>query len=489
MEEKQPAPHSQYNRVTHLKEVTIVCLSLFFTAFVMMVGCSDMETPLPDEDIGGMGQDTMMIQDTMSVMDTMPVANDPQYLELDSDYIFDQDKLPTFYLELSEENLRRINDDPAAEEYVEGSLTFEGETISPVGIRYKGSIGAFVGCVSGNDWSNPSGSKTCTKLSMKIKINWEGRTDKFYGLKKVQLHAMNLDPSQMRDRLGYWMFREMGVPAPRCIHARLFINGEYNGLFALIEQIDGRFTRYNWDDGKGNLYKEIWPLNSDKEAFSDSEYLAALETNEDENPSVEIIRDFGAAIAAAPGPSEIRDIIESHMDIREVLSYCVVDRAIKHDDGPFHWYCGGGECSSHNFFWYEEPESRQLHLIAWDLDNAFENITSENPVTHIPDDWGETRNNCQPFRYGPFFLQQKSAACDPLTAGWASYESEYEEIRDELVLGPLSESLSSAQLNKWSAQIREATESAYSLHDDAVSIGAWENAIGQLQNQLEIARR
>jgi len=97
-------------------------------------------------------------------------SGDEQYLNQNSDYIFDQEKLHTFELDIPESALDLLNDDPAAEEYVEGSLTFEGETISPVGIRYKGSIGAFVGCVSGTDWANPSGHKTCTKLTMKIKI-------------------------------------------------------------------------------------------------------------------------------------------------------------------------------------------------------------------------------------------------------------------------------------------------------------------------------
>ena len=47
-----------------------------------------------------------------------------------------------------------INDDPTKEEYIEGALIFEGDTISPVGIRYKGSVGAFVGCTSGKTLLN-----------------------------------------------------------------------------------------------------------------------------------------------------------------------------------------------------------------------------------------------------------------------------------------------------------------------------------------------
>ena len=146
------------------------------------------------------------------------------YLEGDSEYIFDQNKLHTFQLNISESALAILDQDPAAEEFVEGALIFEGDTISPVGVRYKGSIGAFVGCLSGSNPFDPSGFKTCTKLSMKVKINWEGREDKFFELKKLQFHSMNNDPSQMRERLGYYLFGAMGVPTPRAVHALSLIH-------------------------------------------------------------------------------------------------------------------------------------------------------------------------------------------------------------------------------------------------------------------------
>lgn len=358
--------------------------SLFITALLFSCKTNDANDPIivtpPDNEI-----------------ETIIPIGDEQYLNEDSDYIFDQSTLHTFELNLPAANLAKINADPAAEEYVEGSLTFEGETVSPVGIRYKGSIGAFVNCLSGGDWSNPSGHKICTKLSMKVKINWNGREEKFYGLKKLQLHSMNLDDSQMRERLGYWLFRQMGVPGPRAVHARLLINGEFAGLFALVEQIDGRLARYNFDDGTGNVYKEVWPINENGNAHPLSTYLNHLETNKDENPSAELIQAFGQEIAGAHD-STLQSVIAKWMNVPEIISYAVVDRTIRHDDGPFHWYCGGTDCSNHNYFWYEDPTAKKLHLIPWDLDNAFENIiTNANPVTPIADDWGEISAGCAPF--------------------------------------------------------------------------------------------
>lgn len=421
-------------------------------------------------------------------VDTIIPAGNEQYITKGSDYIFDQNSLHTFEINLPVSQLKKLDANPAAEQYVAGTLTFEGEKISPIGIRYKGSIGAFVGCLSGLDAANPSGYKTCTKLSMQLKINWLDPDSKFYGLKKIQLHSQNLDPSQMHERLAYYLFRVMGVPAPRSVHARVIVNGQYMGLFALTEEVDGRFARENFDDGMGNLYKEIWPLDMNGLPFSESTYLSHLETNEDESPTANMIRGFAQAIANST-PDNIQAIIMDRMKLEEIIAYAVVDRTIRVDDGPFHWYCWGGNCSSHNYFWYEEPTENTLHLIPWDMDNAFENIISnENPVIPIADAWGETRNNCQPFPYGGFQFMQRSAACDRLTAGWASFEDEYEDMLVHFKTEVLAAENINPLLDVWVAQVRDATTEASAAHIDAITVVTWDNAIDKLKGQLEYAR-
>ena len=280
----------------------------------------------------------------------------------------------------------------------------------------------------------------------------------------------------------------MGVPAPRAVHAKLIINGEYNGLFALIEQIDGRFAKENWeDDDDGNIYKEAWPLTMAGAPLDEEYYKAALKTNEEEG-DVTLMRNFGSDLEAAESIEEIRAVIEKYMDVQEALAYCLVDRMIRHDDGPFHWYCDD-VCTNHNYFWYEEPNEEKMHLIAWDLDNAFENIINDsNPVTPIADDFGETSNNCQPFRYGPFFLEQWSASCDKLIGGLASYETEYEALKAEFKTGAFSSAAVEEKLTKWSEQIRAATIEADELHGDAVGPGQWEANLNELIDQVNYSR-
>ena len=422
------------------------------------------------------------------IVPTINPKGDEQYLNLGSEFIFDQNVLHTFELKIPKEDLEKIDSDPVAEQYVEGMLIFKGDTISPVGIRYKGSIGAFVGCVDGPNVFEPSGKKICTKLSMKVKINWNGREERFYGLKKLQFHSQNLDPSQMHERIGYWLFRAMGVEAPRSVHARLMINDDYSGLYALTEQIDGSFTDYHFDDQNGNVYKEVWPLTNDGTPTNEQSFIVALKTNEDDNPSVAIMNNFAEKLSNASN-TELQNIISEYMDINKIVSFAVVDRAIRNDDGPFHWYCERGGCGNHNYYWYEEPNNQKINLIPWDLDNAFENILSNaNPVTPIADEWGETSNNCQPFPYGPFFIPQRSAACDKLIGGWASYKEEYKNIKATFINGPFSASTLNGLLVAWSEQIRAATKEANNTHSDALDVEKWEDELNKLKVQLEFAR-
>ena len=412
-----------------------------------------------------------------------------QYLNSNSDFIFDQNELRTFELKLSEKDLEKIDSDPTAEQYVEGMMVFEGDTISPIGIRYKGSVGAWVGCVDGENWFEPSGKKICTKLSTKVKINWKGRDERFYGLKKLQFHAQNLDPSLMHERLGYWLFRSMGVEAPRSVHARLVINGEFIGLYALTEQIDGAFTDYHFDDKDGNLYKEVWPLNMNGEPMDSQSLISALKTNEDDNPSTDIISGFADKLYNGK-ESDIPNIISEYMDINKVLSLVVVDRAIRHDDGFLHWYCSEDGCASHNFYWYEEPNNKKVNLIPWDLDNAFENIIKNaNPVTPIADEWGKISNNCNPFPYGEFGMYQWSAACDRLTGGWARDKELYEELKNKFIQGPFAASNVNALLTAWSEQIRPVVKEAQDKNTwDQLTVQQWESKLYELIDQLEFAR-
>ena len=402
-----------------------------------------------------------------------------------SDYIYDQNKLHRFDLFLTQENLDEINNNPAAENYVEGSLVFEEKVIKNVGIRYKGSIGAWVGCLSNEDWTNPSGYKTCPKLSMKIKINWKG-DNKFYGMKKLQFHSQNLDKSKMHERLGYYMFRNFGITAPRSNHALLYINGEFNGVFANTENVDGPFTNKHFINPDGNLYKEVWPVKSSGGNREENYFIDGLKTNE-EISDVTKIKRFSDQLGSV-NKSDANEIVEDWIDKDLFLKTILVDRRIANDDGFMHFYHEGGvNYENHNYYWYEDPNDDKLQLIPWDLDNSFENLISNlNPVTPIKDKWYETTNNCNGFRYGSFNLLQKSAACDKIIGSFSSYRKDYDSLDIIFQNQLFNMSNINTLLDSWYNQIKNAVEEAHSIHGDKEpSIQEWNDNINYLKYSID----
>lgn len=333
-----------------------------------------------------------------------------------SDFLFDQNELLTYEIILADTLMEKLDNDPAAEEYVEAILAYKGDTL-PVGLRYKGSIGSFVNCLSGKNWGKPSGYKTCPKISMKVKINWNGIDTTFYGLKKLQFHSMNHDDSQFRDRLGYSLYADMCVVGSRSVHARLVINGVPQGLYAFIEQIDEVFVEKNFQESMGDFYKDIWPLSSDGVPHIDDMYISGLQSDSTAS-RIGLIKSFGTDMSDSSLNRETT--LAKYLDIETMLAYIAVDRSIANDDGAFHWYCGKKRCGPHNFYWYEDAVNNKCVLIPWDLDNAF---FDDNPVTPVADDFGEITSDCQPFAFGRMGLKQKSASCDPIIGGLVEYET------------------------------------------------------------------
>ena len=406
--------------------------------------------------------------------------------------LYDQGAVHTFDLVVDDDDLAVLDADPAAEEYVDGFLDFGGERYGPIGVRYKGSFGSFVGCVEDLDSPDrPRGAKTCTKLSLKLKFDGEYDID-FFGVDKVQLHSQNLDPTKMHERLGYAMFRSFGVPAPRSTHARVTMNGELLGLFALTEQIDRRFLDLRFDDTSGNLYKEAWPMVDDPSSRSGQFFVDRLRTNEDDPLPVDPIEDLGAAVRSADDGERLA-AIDPFVDVDAWMRYLVVDRAIGHDDGPLRFDRNETSCGNKNFYLYQEPTANEISIIAWDLDVAFAPLTDDRSrtgqlVLEIADAWNESSNGCEPFAYGPAGLLQRSPVCDPLVAAFAEDPDRYDALRAEFLAGPYAEVSIEALLDNWSAQIEPFVAEAAGRQGDAIAVDDWRAEVEALRTDIASER-
>ena len=118
-------------------------------------------------------------------------------------------------------------------------------------------------------------SRTWTDVTMRIR----GETSRKYPKKSLRIefdsepfstgrdvlifNAEYHDKSYMHQYLSSMLFRESGHPGFEADYARLYLNGEYFGLYTNIESVDENFLIAREMDPDGNLYKapEILPIN------------------------------------------------------------------------------------------------------------------------------------------------------------------------------------------------------------------------------------
>ena len=392
-----------------------------------------------------------------------------------ADFVFDESKIRTYNLTLPAATWDELNINARDEQYVSASLEYEGTVVDNIGLRFKGSFGSLVFCFNGD-------TRICDKLNLKLKFNEYVPGQRLQGLKKINLHAMEAEPSKLHDAIGYKLFRDAGVYAPRMAFARVVVNGESLGLYAAIEAIDGRFTRANFPDGgEGNLYKEVWP-----EHTTEAPYIAALETNEDASPSAAKMVRFASDLAAA-GDAGFRDTMAAWTDLDKLVNYLAIARLIDHWDGIVGWYCNGVGCFSafnHNYYWYESTTEDKVWLVPWDLDHTFEEPSPIRTQFGMPD-WDQVDANCDP-RPIFFGISGRAPACDPILRRMATFLwDDYVAASNVLLAGAFSQAQMDARIDQLAALI-EGEVAADTLSTQTVE--EWRAAVETLKATVAAKR-
>ena len=200
--------------------------------------------------------------------------------------------------------------------YYPADFQWRDMTVAKVGVRSRGL-----------------GSRNSSKPSIKIDFNEFVADQKFLKQKALILANAVQDPGMLNRRLANLIFARMGLPAPRVVHARLFVNGEYAGLYELVEEIEkpmmgrvfgrdsagkkrdgGYLFEYNWDENF------TWTYPTDDLAF----YAALFDpkTRDEDAPALlygpiedmfQAINesrdgDFEAAAGEYPRPPAVRPV-------------------------------------------------------------------------------------------------------------------------------------------------------------------------------------
>jgi len=253
-----------------------------------------------------------------------------------SETLFDPASIPDLYLELSEDALAALQQAPF--EYTDGAFTFDERVFEPIGVRLMGPDPAL-----GSDH----------KPSFKLKFDEYVATGEFLGLPALQLRGMAADPSMMRERLGFMVFREADVPASRAHHARVFINGACYGLYANVETVDRQLVGRWFSHAGGSLFESVGSDFSDEQVED-----FHLQTGEDDRDA---IRGLAAALESDDPDAALAEA-EQYVDLEAFVRFWATS-AVVGQLGSYPYFAD-------DFYLYLDPDSGVLHFFPWGVDEG-----------------------------------------------------------------------------------------------------------------------
>jgi len=270
--------------------------------------------------------------------------------------VFDDSSVPRIDIQINPDTLDWIYNN--VDSYIEWHATFifNGnaitDTLENVGFRLRGNT-----------------SRYSAKKSFKVSFNTFEPGRKWYGLEKLNLNGEHNDPSIMRSKLSWELVREMGLPGPRCNHVRVYINGNFYGVYINVEHIDEEFVKSRFDNNDGNLFKCLYPAdlkykgsNPDvyKEVYGDRRAYD-LKTNS----GLDNYSDLANLIDILNNTPE-NDFYCEITDVFNVFDYlkaAAIDVFIANWDGYIY--------NKNNFYLYHNTETDKMEYIHYDLDNTY----------------------------------------------------------------------------------------------------------------------
>lgn len=221
---------------------------------------------------------------------------------------------------------------------VPATVTIDGERLENVGLRKKGFLG----------------SASRSRPSLKLDFEEFAPRREWKSLERLTLNNNQQDDALVDTCLAYRVFRDAGLPAPRCNWAHVRVNGVSLGVYSNVESVRRRFLRRYFDDSTGNLYegqvadvRPVWVDNYEEKSGNsgDRSDLAAL-----------------TAAAAAPDDVLVAQL-EAELDVDAFLTFWAAEVLVGHWDG----YAG----NRNNHYVYRDPTSGQFHFLPWGPDSAF----------------------------------------------------------------------------------------------------------------------
>ena len=273
--------------------------------------------------------------------------------------LFSPDSVQEIRLWVNSRDLATLRAHTELNTWYPADLNWRGIKVRNVGIRSRGQ-----------------GSRNPIKPGFRVDMAHYTTGQTFVGLSTIILDNIWQDASQLRERLAFTMFEKMGLPAPRESFCRLFINNEYQGLYAITEEIDGNFTKRVTGESDGTVFEYHWSIDAmwhAEDLGSIAAYKPRLEPRSHVldadstlyNPIVTLFKEVNG-----PDDAVWLDRVGQYIDLNQFMRHVAIDEFLAEHDGVL------GYAGMNNFYLYRDQGTNRHRLFVWDKDDSFSVIDS-----------------------------------------------------------------------------------------------------------------
>lgn len=246
--------------------------------------------------------------------------------------------------------------------WVAADVTFNGQTWTNVGLRYKGN-------------STLAGAWGAGSLKLGFKLNFDKFEDdypaiknqRFFGFDEMSFSSNYRDASYLHEKIAADLYREAGIPAAQTSFYAVYMDyGDgpvYVGLYTAVEVIEDTMLSTQFGDDSGNLYKpEGTGASFQAGTFAEDDF--EKQSNEDAADYSDILALFEALHAdnRTTDPAAWRAGLEAVFDVDGFVRWLAVNTVIQN------WDTYG--TMAHNYYLYNDPASGLLTWIPWDNNEA-----------------------------------------------------------------------------------------------------------------------
>ncbi|OON85862.1 hypothetical protein BXO88_10520 [Oribacterium sp. C9] len=175
-----------------------------------------------------------------SVSDTASSTTASEYVSK----LFDTSYVHTIAIEIAEDDWSDLIANPTDKTKYKVNVTIDGEKVDEVALSTKGNTSL----------SSIASDDTTDRYSFKINFGKYVDDQTYYGLDKLNLNNIYADATYIKDYLSYQLFNHMDVAAPLTSFINVTVNGESQGLYLAIEDVDDSFLERT-GNSEGELYK------------------------------------------------------------------------------------------------------------------------------------------------------------------------------------------------------------------------------------------